>query len=127
MLFSASRKTQIWNYVDKGVGSGDPSFYPELQRYSSQIVRSKRPSLLKRHAFVFHDHIAHILKEGCIETVRWKNVYETTELLSIDEMRGFFEKACGVIDHYLINYQNIRCSDESWVLPEGKAPGCYVP
>lgn len=120
-------KVQFWSWVDKGVGSGDPPLYPDMQRYVSQIVRSKRPSLLKKRRLVSHDYIAHLLKEGGFETVPCKNAYEANELLPIDEVRGFFKKVRDVIDHYHIKHQNVWNFDESWVSPEDKAPRCYVP
>ena len=106
---------------------GDSPFYPEMQRYVSQIVRSKRPSLLKKRRLVSHDSIAHYLKEGGFETVPCKNAYEANELLPIDEARGFFEKVHDVIEHYHIKHQSVWNFDESWVSPEDKAPRCYVP
>ena len=69
-----------------------------MQRYVSQIVRSKRPSLLKKRRLVSHDSIAHYLKEGGFETIPCKNAYEANELLPIDEARSFF-KVHDVIDH----------------------------
>ena len=91
-----------------------------MQRDISQIVRSKRPSLLKKRAFVSHDSIAHLLKEGGFEAVRYENAYETNEPLPIDEACGFFENKLGVIDHYHIKHQNVWNIDESWVSPEYK-------
>ena len=76
-----------------------PSFYPDLQKYGSQIVRSKRPSLLKKRRLVFHDNIAHLLKERVLGAVQCKNEYETNEMLPLDEVRDFFENKRGVIDH----------------------------
>ena len=113
--------------MEKRTRSGDPPFYPEMQRYGSHIVRSKRPSLLKKRRLVSHDYIAHYLKEGGFETVPCKNAYEANELLPIDEARGFFKKVCVVIDHYHIKHQNVWNVDESWVSPEDKAPRGYVP
>ena len=113
--------------MEKRTRSGDPPFYPEMQRYGSHIVRSKRPSLLKKRGLVSHDYIAHYLKEGGFETVPCKNAYEANELLPIDEVRGFFKKVRDVIDHYHIKHQNVWNVDESWVSPEDKAPRGYVP
>ena len=98
-----------------------------MQRDISQIVRSKRPSLLKKRRLVSHDCIVHSLKEGGFETVPCKNAYEANELLPIDEVRGFFKKVRNIIDHYHIKYQNAWSVDESWVSPKDKAPRCYVP
>ena len=100
---------------------------PRHARYGSQIVRSKRPSLLKKRRLVSHDYTAHLLKEDAFETAPCKNAYEANESLPIDEARGFFEKVRDVIDHYHIKHQNVWNFDESWVSPEDKAPRCYVP
>ena len=98
-----------------------------MQGYVSQIIRSKRPSQLKKRRLVSHDSIAHYLKEGDFETIPCKNAYEANELLPIDEGRGFFKKVRNIIDHYHIKYQNAWSVDESWVSPKDKAPRCYVP
>ena len=98
-----------------------------MQRYVSQIVRSKRPSLLKKRQLVSHDSIAHYLIEGGFGTIPCKNAYEANELLPIDEACGFIKKAHDVIEHYHIKHQNVWNFDESWVSPEDKAPRGYVP
>ena len=125
-LLTASRKSPV---LELGGGENEkwgPPFYPDMQRYGSQIVRSKRPSPLKKRGLVSHDYIAHLLKEGGFETVPCKNAYEANELLPIDEVRGFFEKVRDVIDHYHIKHQNVWSFDESRVSPEDKAPRGYV-
>ena len=67
---------------------------------------------MKKRGLVSHDYIAHLLKEGGLETVPCKNAYEANELLPIDEARGFFEKVRDVIDHYHIKHHNLWNFDE---------------
>ena len=95
---------------------------PRHARYGSQIVRSKRPSLLKKRRLVSHDYTAHLLKEDAFETAPCKNAYEANELLPIDEARGFFEKVRDVIDHYHIKHQNNWSVDEYWGFARRQSP-----
>ena len=94
-----------------------------MQRYVSQIVRSKRPSQLKKRRLVSHDNTAHLLKESGFEMVPCKNAYQANELLPIDEARGFFEKVHDVIELDHVKHQNVWNYDESWVSPEDKPLG----
>ena len=111
-LLAGSRNSPVLVLDGEETGNWGSPLYPETQRYVSQIVRSKRPSLLKKRGLVSHDYIANLLKEGGFEMVPCKNAYQANELLPIDEVRGFFEKVRDVIEHYHIKHQNVWNFDE---------------
>ena len=119
-------KARFWNWVQEKIRNGDSFLYTEMQKYVTQIVKAKRPSLMKKRRLVSHDYIAHLLKEGGFETVRCKNAYQANELLSVGEVRDFFAKVRDVMDRFHIKINNVWNFDESWVSQEDKASRCRI-
>ena len=119
-------KVDFWNWVRSESHIGHCLTIAEMRQYVTDIVKKKRPSIMRKRCMVSARYIKTILKEGEILLDKCVNTYTAKSLITVDEANEFFRSVHDVVQKYHIDSRLILNMDESWVSPQDEAPRCKV-
>ena len=121
-----TEKADFWKWVKTESHIGHCPTMTEMRQHVTDIVKAKRPTVMKKRSMVSRQYILSLLKQGGILLDKCVNVYTAKSLITVDEANEFFRSVHDVIQKYHIDTRMILNMDESWVSPQDEAPRCKV-